>query len=638
LFSSALVLILSILFWNLAFFGNAFTCWLVIPSLFLWILFTIRLADSNQLKNAFLYGALWGILCLSPQFWWFVRLSLIYPINFGFGLPWRLFFISIVLIGITNGMATTLLFFIIKLTKSINLHLRKMVRSAVGILFIGFYFIYLANGMFYICGQPNGYPFFWPFLPLGSSKTFVKTLAYLRKKPTNSTDPLKEKLKHFNFKHFPKKNYHIIDGVYTYPELVCARLHQDFENSLKEINKNKTTLFCGPESSFPFPIDDNKKFIDSVKRKLPENSHIILGTYRTLSKTSNKRLNTRLLFTIGNRTMRTQNTCHTAAFISNEKPLQFFDRKSLCPFTELRMREGVEEQKKSVEISELNIVPVICFDFFSTISWLSKINSSDELTVLLVNETWFPPKIVELLYNFALIASAWYDKPIVYVSPATGLKLISFSGMFEPADELIPWKPHSLTNQKYKFDNIKKLSFSNIIQSMYESFINFHEYFSKKDEDLKSWIEQLFKQIKKNKFPHPFSADKSIKISEIEHPKMKHNRHEAVRRATVNLYKKNHLQKIILKFPPQIEIEEQYAKIEASRELLSTIIAQSVGLPINHVELIEPMFKTGQKCITDNVGTTHSYLPFPSLYNLRFYKKGPKINDSLLQDLPKNFD
>jgi hypothetical protein len=641
LISNSLILFLSIFFWNLAFFGNNITAWLVIPAIGLFIWIPISQGNLN-LWRSFKYGTIWGTLCFSPQFWWLIRAAHLHSTKWGLANGYAVFFLFTILYSVSTGFFAVTLSFFCSFFKRFKHNLFFQIPTSISICFL--YFIYIANYSFTPLGVCSGYPFLWPFLPLARSSIFIKTLAWLRQYQPENNLLLKSNINSFEFIHIPKNPYFPEDGVEIYPEFIGAKICRELEFESSRTNKHKIPIFCAPEGTFQFPYNSQKEIVNSWIKALPDNANFVIGTERKLSETKKEPMNWAQHLITGNSYSKS-NRARTALWINkNRKQEQFFDKLKLCPFTEKTLCPGQTNQPRSIEISGVNFVPVICFDFFSQISWLSKIDSEKELTILLANESWFPLQTIELIYNFALITSAWYNKPVVYVSPVIGLKLISFSNFFEKIDNLLPFKAKALPNQNWSLKQISKINFREITSTIGSWICNLFVILKPNKKHLDK---EILKALKKKPFK-PFFSYLNDKVTPIKHKLIRFQNNDSEARAFIQLAKNLRKEHFVIKIPaqekncqvrmqqPNIFTETEsydYAKLEASRELASTIIAQSIGVPINHVELLEKSHNVKGFDFENKFGTIHSFLPFASLMKFSFYRGGPKIHKSLFEDL-----
>ena len=418
--SARQVLILSITCWNAAFFGNSYTAFLIFPAMFFFALSLFKFKDK---KEALLHGFVWGIFCLGSQMWWLPRIGIVYSDQFNPFAVFGGFLLFLVLFGTTHAFFTYCASSALKYIKI------KILKPIAATLLLWLYFFYLAHYSFTPLGHIQGYPFFWPFLPLANSELFMNSLKKICEKQMSKT--LKEKLKKIDFvaldsnllEPFDQENKSlsvvgkkIYEALHRHPKGVYSRVTtRDYgqtsspssnksPNSLCCIRRslgeggcsNKpTTVYLAPESTFPFPINESHLgFTELWGSKLSDNEHFLFGT-----QTKNE-----------------DGVCQAVAWINNGKVKKCIEKKYLCPLVETReFVQSKNRETEFLEIEGLKLVPIICFDFFQDLSLLGKINPENELAVLFLNNVWGPEQTRRMTLSAASLASIWHNRKLLIV-------------------------------------------------------------------------------------------------------------------------------------------------------------------------------------------------------------------------------
>lgn len=400
----SLLLTLSIICWNAAFFGNAITAWFIIPSVVTWIWLLIHLTRQNHAWwNIFIIGGIWGLCCLYPQFWWMIRGTILYS-HYAWNVSRSIASCIVVgiLFSVTQGLYAIISVFICRRLPLFTHHI------AIIALYILYQF-YLANLCFIPLGETKGYPFFWPFLPLGRSAIFLNTLRSLRHQPNH--EELYQQLSAIDFFEIPQKLYPLSELPLP-PHCMSERISRSIAKLLPSISPYKPTVIITPESAFPFPVDQYKELAASWQQLLPPTCQLLVATRHTVPATAQRQPSSYKAWLAGNDDA---HDCQTIAWLDHTSTPTFFDKQELCPFAELGVCEGQPHTIRGITIDNITLVPVLCYDFFRDIHWLSTL-ANNEIPILQANELWFPYQTYELIHNFIYIVSIWYDKPVIYAA------------------------------------------------------------------------------------------------------------------------------------------------------------------------------------------------------------------------------
>ncbi len=425
------LLFLSVVCWNTAFFGNALTCWLVIPSLIFWIALIISISQAKFKKTwwkAFIFGLIWGAACLAPQFWWLARAPHIYPNCYVLAQGYGFFALFLVLFSLTHAFFTLLQVFICHFFRAFKWS--STIRALAAATMLIPYFFYLVNFGFAPLGVIQGYPFFWPFLPLAKSKTFLKSLSSIKCK---TSPQIIKKISQTDFRQLDKKLCARFDAKRGSSFYSGQKIRTALKcESSKIHNTEKTLVFLAPECAFPHPLNIKYGYINTWGESIPKNSHFIVGTRRQIAPKGTVTMNwVQKIMLNDNEQLVATGCCQAVGWIHNKKLEKLIDKKTVCPFTEEGILKGENQNYDRVNIGPLSLVPIVCYDFFSNFSWMKTVDSENEVTVLLANESWFPEQTSNIIQCFVRFSSAWHGKPIVYVSAKYGLELVSYSGAFD---------------------------------------------------------------------------------------------------------------------------------------------------------------------------------------------------------------
>ena len=341
--------------------------------------------------------------------WWLPRIGIVYSDQFNPFAVFGGFLLFLFLFGTTHAIFT---YFASSALKYIKIRVLKPISAT---LLLWLYFFYLAHYSFTPLGHVQGYPFFWPFLPLASSELFMNSLTKFCEKKISKS--LKEKLNQIDFVHldsnllepFDKENksleivgkkiYEALAAFGYSPNSLCCLPAKASAKVGRPVQtgccKNKTTVYLAPESTFPFPINESHLgFTELWGSKLANNEHFLFGT-----QTKNE-----------------DGVCQAVAWINNGKIKKCIEKKYLCPLVETReFVESKNRETESLEIEGLKLVPIICFDFFQDLSLLGKIDSENELAVLFLNNVWGPEQTRRMTLSAASLASIWHNRKLLIV-------------------------------------------------------------------------------------------------------------------------------------------------------------------------------------------------------------------------------
>ncbi len=393
-----LIILLSALLYNIAFFFSAHLGCCTLLSLFLICYFFSNKILS--LKQYFFAGFGWGILVFSVHFIWFLIL-LLEKINACKSFAFCAYGFSVLYFALTSAVWFCFLSFAWQ---------NYVIKC--GITYCYFYF--LENYSLWFLARLEGYPFLNPLIPLSDFKLFTKVLILFGL----ACQPDFSGLKNTEFIYLPPGTRHEgeswVDAEYKILQELCKLRLRERSDQSKEL------IIFAPESAFPFPLNKYPSVIELWSNVLTDKSHLFIGSqYKYGEKLCQS------VYWINQRRIKNNYVKkHCVPFVEKipklYRKLDLIRRVFLgdaCQFSRARKLE----QLQVFEFSEdLIFIPQICSELFfsssyKTFSKIKKEHAKQALIIFFVNDSWFTGYFKKILYNSAKLKSILSGVPLIYV-------------------------------------------------------------------------------------------------------------------------------------------------------------------------------------------------------------------------------
>jgi apolipoprotein N-acyltransferase len=455
-----LLILLSALLYDVAFFFPENLGFLILPSLFLIFYefarhysdFALRATTDRSgycsiraLWQFFNYGFIWGMLVFSIHFIWLLLL-LLDKVKAG-----KCFAVFVYIFGITYFSLTSAVWFM-----ATGFLIRKISRCYISSFFIFLvtcygYFYLLENYALWFLGRLEGYPFLNPLIPLINFKLFSKILMFVGMlfgrgfvynqcftQQTASQDT---------------KFFYLKPDICSYDQNMVSYEYQIYRKlcDLKlweRRDENKQFIIFAPESSFPFPLNMYPDVIELWSNVLPDNAHLFIGTQYKFN----------------------EKICQAVCWLNMCRIKNFYVKKHCVPFVEKIPRfykklkpvrdvflnkifpEGVAQFSRAKKLKQQNyfeftnkfsyvndsnkssliydsipdktiFIPQICSELFFTSSYIdfAEIAKRHDRTnnniyiVFFVNDSWFTECFKKIMQGSARLKSLLCGLPLIYI-------------------------------------------------------------------------------------------------------------------------------------------------------------------------------------------------------------------------------
>jgi len=475
-----LLILLSALLYDVAFFFPEYLGFFVLPSLGL--IFWVLCCANRTGKQYFYYGLAWGMLVFSAHFIWLLAL-LLDKVQSGKCFAVFAYAFGIVYFSLTSALWFWSVGLIFK--KVCRLYLYKNYLSKTIILQKFLIFLVTCYGYFYLLenyalcflGRIEGYPFLNPLIPLINFKLFTKALilaGILFGRGVDSYDSGVISQNHSSLNGAERAKPGCVEFIYLKPDSCLSNDRSSDQNfvsyeyqiyrklcDLKLWNRrdeNKQFIIFSPESSFPFPLNTHPDVVELWSNVLPDNAHLFIGTQY--------RLNGKI--------------CQAVCWLNMRRIKNFYVKRHCVPFVEKIPRfykklktiqdvflsrvfpEGVSQfsrvkkfkQQNYFEFNcstsrdlhashvlhnEITFIPQICSEMFfvskyKTFSDIAMANSVDgqdrqqavqphsPYIIFFVNDSWFVGYFKEIMQDGARLKALLSGIPLIYVGH-DGLKI-----------------------------------------------------------------------------------------------------------------------------------------------------------------------------------------------------------------------
>ncbi len=321
-----LLILLSALLYDVAFFSSEYLGFLVLPSLFLvfWVLIKVGQTLNGSIASKFYarmvrytgrssrvrtqcvyrgigrhspragkfgpsvfwYGLAWGVLVFSFHFIWLLVL-LLDKVKSGTCFAIFVYLFSITYFSFTSAVwvwVTQLIFRKVRdYFSSCDYYCYSAAQFSIFLITCYCYFYLLENYALWFLGRIEGYPFLNPLIPLVNFELFTKTCVFagiLFGRGVGYQSGL------------PACKLAAADGVeFIYLKPDTASFDQNSVSYEYQIyrklcdlklwerrDEDRQFIILAPESSFPFPLNTYPGFIELWSSVLPDNAHLFIGT------------------------------------------------------------------------------------------------------------------------------------------------------------------------------------------------------------------------------------------------------------------------------------------------------------------------------------------------------------------------
>ena len=362
MFLYVLVTALSI---NLAFFAT---------NTFGYLALFVPLLLYGLLKRDISFRASWwlSLLVFGPHFYW---VALLLRTTGGTSTLRTLIIYAIVVLGFA---LPTMLW--LRGTATLMGHFGRIGRVLVFITACIALNSYLQHYSLWFAGRSEGYPLIDLLIPLTTMREQPSPFVYLQ----------------------PDAK----DALVHDPGVVGQRIYQ----KLAALGLDEDAIVVAPESTFPFPLNEHPEIVQLWATVLPRNAHLLIGSQR---KEGDK-------------------FYQTVYWIHERRIKDYYDKQHRVLFTEgvpeifantawaknLFLKDKTEisvgtQGPRIFEICGNRIRPLMCSELFMR----DKVDlAGANLVLWLVNDSWFPPYLCNLLMRLAQVKANTLGVPVVYVT------------------------------------------------------------------------------------------------------------------------------------------------------------------------------------------------------------------------------
>lgn len=370
----------------------------------------------NSISQVWFYGILWGFIAYGLHFVWLFDLL--------FKKSTAAFFFSILLyIGVVLYAALTSGTWFWATAKGVELFCKKLKRipylvTTTAIFFIttSSYFIFLDRYMFWFFH--SGYPFLNPLIPLMQHQ-WSRAMVWWVLSLLNAGAGVQPNVIPLDQKTGIIKSTNSCACVYLPPTtkknmLMAALQIDDYIQAAKIktlAEQYESVCILGPETTFPFPLNKQKRFVTMWTADLPPNVHLFLGALRCDE----------------------DRVYQTVYWLKQGLIMQYYDKELRVAFTEklpywckqfswikslflqeyLPIKKGKNTNKNRLFSIEKNVCfePMMCSELFFT----HHKNTNVTLLVAFINDSWFMSYFKNLMFLLAKKHSLLWQKSVLYV-------------------------------------------------------------------------------------------------------------------------------------------------------------------------------------------------------------------------------
>lgn len=399
----------------------------------------LSISNSRNFKVAIKAGLIFGFIAFGLHFAWLSKMFFTYSSLIKF-FSLGLYLIIISIFSIISSIWFLLCYIFIS-NKSLDYKFVKItIFTFLTFLFFRFLSLY---GLFFL-GVKEGYCFFSPLIPLATYRWFLNLYAIF-------CCVMNLDFNNFSNYKVPKKNIALISE-----ESLSTKINIDFHLPLYyirsgfndqesdnisiasqkiyhrltslELLNNKSALpvlVISPESTFPFPLNENENLVKLWGHALPIDAYFLLGSYRSANISKNGTAKKKYY--------------QSAFFMQNSKIIDFYDKSHAVPFFEkvpklwkpylwadqifikdshpISQGNNINAKKFNIPNS-INLIPQLCSELLCDNSIVFKVNEEHKLNsvvVWLVKEIWFMDYFANLMENFAMLTAIKLKMEILYV-------------------------------------------------------------------------------------------------------------------------------------------------------------------------------------------------------------------------------
>lgn len=416
-----LIILLSALLFNAAFFAPEFFGWGALGGIVLVLWFLYHQKDQQKKRQAFCRfnhvrynfyaGLCWGSLVFFTQLYWLLCVIT------EFSLRSWLFKVLAYTVLCTYFASTCAFWFASMALLGWYIQSYKGKIVAYVLITIG-YFVWLARWGALILANGDGYPLLNPLIPLCSYRLFVRFVCLISScvigpnyfDSLSSVDKSFAYLKPLNNRGNSWMKHPSILGQQVYHHLCDAKNNRLSDN---------VRIYCAPESFFPYSVNKFDALIDFWATVLSEQEILILGGQSEF----NGKVHQSAFFIHKRRIKKIYVKKHLVPFFE-KTPLfwRFLGCKGsiLCADVDnFSYHKNRSFDKVFLVDSHLMLLPQLCSEFIWVHKvkcfrrWLTK--SNVPVIVWLVNDSWFIPSFRKILQLAGILRAAWIGLPVIYV-------------------------------------------------------------------------------------------------------------------------------------------------------------------------------------------------------------------------------
>ncbi|MFA6527515.1 MAG: hypothetical protein WCT20_03780 [Candidatus Babeliales bacterium] len=308
------------------------------------------------------------------------------------------------------------------ITAKALIHFLNECEKYVGIIGLGIgYFIFVDRWILFPLGKVEGYPFIMPYVPLAACKPFLQACALISYWCNGVETAAHQWQEQIELNYIaPVVNKNHCQQVYAdKPSAVGQEIYWRLCKAQRDVDKAKTTLFVGPESAYPFVVNNDQTTISLWQSALNEHQYLLMGGYYEIK---GKLYQTIFQWDKG-RIMHFYVKKHCVPFVEKIhhswrallcahnlflKGLRFFSRGNYhigCGILQVPGR--------------VDIIPQICSELFMKTNTkeiqTKKRASRHPVVFVFVNDSWFCVYFKRLMQLIARLKAAWWGIDVVYI-------------------------------------------------------------------------------------------------------------------------------------------------------------------------------------------------------------------------------
>lgn len=411
-----LIILLSALLFNGAFFVPEFFGWGALAGIALIVCFLYGQNDKKANRSSFVSysfyaGFGWGAFVFFPQLYWLLCLITEFSLR-----SWVFKLLAYVILSTYFASSCAFWFASMALVGWYTQSYKSKMFTSV-LITIG-YFIWLGRWGALILANGDGYPLLNPLIPLCSYRWFVRFICLISScviGPNYFDRSFQINKNFFYLKPLNNRN----NSLLKHPSILGQQVYHHLCDVKEKQFSQELRIYCAPESFFPYSLNKFDALIDLWSTVLSTKESLILGGQRELDG----KLHQSAFFIRKCRIKKIYVKKHLVPFFEST-PLfwRFLGCKGsmLCADTQnFSHHKNRSFDKVFFVNSNLMLIPQLCSEFIWTHKikcfrrWVTK--NSVPVIVWLVNDSWFIPSFRKILQLAGCLRAAWIGLPIMYV-------------------------------------------------------------------------------------------------------------------------------------------------------------------------------------------------------------------------------